>query len=59
MSPSRGRFEACSAVVPARPKRHSRSGGAIHAMNEMIARDERVTFVLLGIADGMTVARRR
>jgi predicted O-methyltransferase YrrM len=35
------------------------SGGAIHAMNEMIATDERVTFVLLGIADGMTVARRR
>jgi predicted O-methyltransferase YrrM len=35
------------------------SGGAIHAMNDLIAADQRVTFVLLGIADGMTVARRR
>ncbi len=35
------------------------SGSAIHAMNDQIAADERVTFVLLGIADGMTIARRR
>ena len=35
------------------------NGNAIHAMNEAIAADERVTFVLLGIADGMTIARRR
>ena len=35
------------------------NGGAIHALNELIAADERVSFVLLGIADGMTIARRR
>ena len=35
------------------------NGGAIHALNERIAADERVSFVLLGIADGMTIARRR
>ena len=35
------------------------SGSAIHAMNDAIAADERVSYVLLGIADGMTVARRR
>ena len=35
------------------------NGGAIHALNERIATDERVSFVLLGIADGMTIARRR
>ena len=34
-------------------------GAAINALNETIAADERVTYVLLGIADGMTVARRR
>jgi predicted O-methyltransferase YrrM len=41
------------------PKPDDESGRAIHAMNEQIARDERVSFVLLGIADGMTIARRR
>jgi predicted O-methyltransferase YrrM len=35
------------------------SGGAIHALNAQIAADERVSFVMLGIADGMTIARRR
>jgi predicted O-methyltransferase YrrM len=35
------------------------NGRAIHDVNERIAADERVSFVLLGIADGMTVARRR
>jgi predicted O-methyltransferase YrrM len=35
------------------------SGRAIHAINDVIAADQRVTFVLLGIADGMTIARRR
>ena len=35
------------------------SGSAIHAMNDAIAADERVSYVLLGIADGMTIARRR
>ena len=34
-------------------------GAAINALNATIAADERVTYVLLGIADGMTVARRR
>jgi predicted O-methyltransferase YrrM len=32
---------------------------AIRRMNETIARDERVRHVLLGIADGMTIARKR
>jgi predicted O-methyltransferase YrrM len=32
---------------------------AIRAVNETIAGDERVDYVLLGIADGMTVARKR
>jgi len=35
------------------------NGRAIHAVNAQIAVDERVSFVMLGIADGMTVARRR
>jgi predicted O-methyltransferase YrrM len=35
------------------------NGSAIHALNAAIATDDRVTFVLLGIADGMTIARRR
>jgi len=35
------------------------SGGAINALNATIAADERVSFVLLGIADGMTLARVR
>jgi len=41
------------------PAPDDENGSAIHAVNEAIARDERVSFVLLGIADGMTVARRR
>jgi predicted O-methyltransferase YrrM len=41
------------------PSPDDESGGAIHAMNDVIAADQRVTFVLLGIADGMTIARRR
>ena len=36
-----------------------RRASTIHAMNETIVSDERVTFVLLAIADGMTIARRR
>jgi len=40
------------------PAPDDRNGSAIHAMNASIAADERVTFVLLGIADGMTIARR-
>ena len=41
------------------PAPDDENGSAIHAVNERIATDERVSFVLLGIADGMTVARRR
>lgn len=41
------------------PRPDDESGRAIHAMNEQIARDERVSYVLLGIADGMTIARKR
>jgi predicted O-methyltransferase YrrM len=41
------------------PGADDESGRAINAMNEQIARDDRVSFVLLGIADGMTIARRR
>lgn len=41
------------------PRPGDESGSAINAMNAQIAADERVSFVLLGIADGMTIARRR
>jgi predicted O-methyltransferase YrrM len=41
------------------PRPGDESGAAIHAMNVQIAADERVSFVFLGIADGMTIARRR
>ena len=41
------------------PAQGDQNGQAIHAMNARIAADERVSFVMLGIADGMTVARRR
>lgn len=41
------------------PQPGDENGAAIHAMNEQIAADERVSFVMLGIADGMTVARHR
>jgi predicted O-methyltransferase YrrM len=41
------------------PRPGDESGSAIAAMNAQIASDERVSFVLLGIADGMTIARRR
>jgi predicted O-methyltransferase YrrM len=41
------------------PEPGDANGAAINALNETIAADERVTYVLLGIADGMTVARRR
>jgi predicted O-methyltransferase YrrM len=41
------------------PAPDDRRASTIHAMNEAIASDKRVTFVLLAIADGMTVARRR
>ena len=44
-------------VVDAAPE--DESAAAIDALNARIAADERVSFVLLGIADGMTVARRR
>ncbi len=41
------------------PKPGDASGNAIHALNAQIVADERVSFVMLGIADGMTIARRR
>ena len=41
------------------PRPGDENGAAINAMNAQIAADERVSFVLLGIADGMTIARRR
>ena len=41
------------------PQPGDESGQAINAMSERIAADERVTHVLLGIADGMTIARKR
>jgi predicted O-methyltransferase YrrM len=41
------------------PARDDENGKAIHEMNDIIAADQRVTFVLLGIADGMTIARKR
>ena len=41
------------------PRPDDESGRAIDAVNRQIAADERVGFVLLGIADGMTIARRR
>jgi predicted O-methyltransferase YrrM len=41
------------------PTQGDQNGQAIHALNAQIAADERVSFVMLGIADGMTVARRR
>ena len=44
-------------VVDAAPD--DENAAAIDALNARIAADERVSFVLLGIADGMTVARRR
>jgi predicted O-methyltransferase YrrM len=41
------------------PAADDEGGTAINALNERIAADDRVSYVLLGIADGMTVARRR
>lgn len=41
------------------PAPDDEAGRAIHAMNEVISRDERVSYVMLGIADGMTIARVR
>lgn len=41
------------------PQPGDQDGQAIHAMNATIANDDRVTYVMLGIADGMTIARVR
>jgi caffeoyl-CoA O-methyltransferase len=35
------------------------SARAMHALNERIARDERVDCVMLGVADGLTIVRKR
>ena len=38
---------------------HSESADAIRALNDLVARDERVESVMLPIADGLTIVRKR